>query len=107
MIFKKPFGVFLLDFLFMMVLAFSTLFHSMAYSDGSVRYFTLFGELAGLLCVNLTLGRFTPAIFRLIIKYAGKIIKIVTGITRKIAKKLLQDVENILYNKHRKKERQS
>ncbi len=93
MIFKKPFGVFILDFIFMMVLAFSTLFHSMAYSDGSVRYFTLFGELAGLLCVNLTLGRFTPAIFRIIIKNTGNIIKIVTVFWVKIAKKLLQDTE--------------
>ena len=107
MIFSSPHGVFFWDFLYVLIFAFSTIFLSMAYSDGSVRYFTLMGEVCGVVVVRFTVGRFTSRVFEKVLKISGKIIKIVTEFASKIVKKLLQPMTGLLYNKTRKNERQS
>lgn len=107
MIFSSRHGVFFLDFLYVLIFGLSTIFLSMAYSDGSVRYFTLIGEICGVFVIRYTLGRFTSRIFPKVLKLSGKIIKIVTEFAAKIAKKLLQPVVSLLYNKTRKNEVQS
>ena len=100
---KKKFLWFLWDFFYMLVFSLFCIIFSIAYSEGRVRYFTVLGTVCGILLVRFTLGRVLTPMFRKIAELCGKIIKIVTEIESKFAKKVLQVITKILYNKNRKK----
>ncbi|MBQ8000556.1 MAG: spore cortex biosynthesis protein YabQ [Ruminococcus sp.] len=96
-------SVFICDLLFMIISALVTVLFSICYSKGATRYYTVLGELAGLLAVRFTLGRLCIGfLVPLSLKVKQKISKIAVNMV-KLAKKLLQVITNILYNNIRKK----
>lgn len=95
-------STFCCDVVFMLLCAFVTMFFSVAFSRGNPRYFILMGELTGFLIYILILGRVSVTAFGFLWRKLVKFIKIVTVYMAKTAKKLLQLIERILYNKLRK-----
>lgn len=56
-------AVFFQDILFMCLCAFATFLFSLAYNQGEIRFFTLFGEFLGIVIYRYTIGIITGKVF--------------------------------------------
>ncbi len=98
---SKKYIVVICDLIFMLVLSFVSVLFSICYSRGNTRYFTIIGELAGILAVRFTLGTFSIRFFLPLVQKTLKKCRKIAGNMGKTLKKLLQGAGNILYNKYR------
>lgn len=89
----------LLDVLFMIISALSLFMFSLAYLLGFVRIYIILGALIGFLAYRSTLGMIFSKLYCPIIKFIGKVIRIICNYFKKIAKSLLKIAHKILYNK--------
>lgn len=95
-------SVFLLDVMYMLIFTIFTLFLSMAYSFGKVRYFTVLAEVFGILCVRLTIGRVSVKFFSYIFVKTATFCKKIQIKSKKSLKRVLQVIRVLLYNKVKK-----
>ena len=110
------FGVFIFDILFFTTAAVCVFFFSLAMTEGEVRGYSLAGCLVGALAYRCTVGRFllrtlcgtirtARRLFSVVVKpfacFFGKVREFYKKIAKKsekIFKKVLQPVEDLLYN---------
>ena len=103
-IFNSRMSVFVCDVLYMLIFALSAAILSMAYSFGTIRYFSLFSQICGVLFVRFTIGRFTVRFFGF---FLGKFVAFFKEIlikSKKSIKRVLQPTGVLLYNKVKKKQ---
>ena len=102
-VFRSKAGIFVLDVLYMLVFTVFTLFLSMAYSNGTIRYFSVFAEVIGILSLRTTIGQVSVKFFSfLYVKIIGFFKKILIK-SKKSLKRVLQGIRVLLYNKVKKK----
>ena len=102
-IFSSSVSVFVLDVLYMLVFTIFTLFLSMAYSFGEIRYFSVLAEVAGILCVRFTIGRISVKCFSFLYFKITAFFKKILIKSKKSLKRVLQGIPVLLYNKVKKK----
>lgn len=90
----------LLDVMFMIISALSLFMFSLAFLLGFVRIYIILGALIGFLAYRFTLGMIFSKLYCPIIKFIGKVIRIICNYFKKIAKSLLKITHIILYNKN-------
>lgn len=94
----KKAAVFLADFLFMIICAFSLFFLSLGYIDGFARFYTFFGATLGLLIYRLTLGRLFCLLYTPVVGFFKKVFRKILSLIKINIKKLLKFAHKILYN---------
>lgn len=104
MLFKNGrIATFFCDVCFMLIFAVITYIFSVGFTEGLVRVYVIIGEITGLLAFRFTLG----ALFQRLIQLFFSIFSKISGFLQKnisqIAKKLLKQTHNMLYNNHKKK----
>lgn len=91
------------DLVFMFVSGVTVYLFSTGYTLGIVRYYVVCGSVLGFFAFKLTLGKIFHLIFAGLYNFFGKIIKTVNKKVGVIAKKLLKESTNMLYNIGNKK----
>lgn len=97
-------ATFIFDILFMLCFSFTSLFFSMAYSFGKARYFTLFAQVLGILCVRFTYGLLSMRLLAPACAKTRLFFEKIQIKSKKLAKKLLQPKYKMLYNKVKKRD---
>ena len=90
------------DILFMIFFAFVTLIFSIGFTDGIVRYYVVFGELAGFFVFRFTVGRLIRGITHRIFMVLSKIRGFFQKNISVFSKKLLKARDKMLYNIEKK-----
>ncbi len=100
--FKGKVGIFVCDFLFMVISALISVIFSIGFSRGSTRYFIITGEIIGFLAYRLTIGRLSIRLFEFIFAKIYAFLRKTAEKIRNLGKKVLQVTGAVLYNIIRK-----
>ncbi|MBQ4569706.1 MAG: spore cortex biosynthesis protein YabQ [Ruminococcus sp.] len=95
---KNKVGVFLCDFLFVVISALASVVFSIAFSLGNTRYFIVLGEILGFSLYRFTVGRITVRVFEFLFVKLSAFLRKTSDKIRKIGKKVLQLAGTVLYN---------
>ncbi len=101
-VFKNKVGIFICDFLFVVVSALVSVVFSIAFSRGYTRYFIILGEILGFSAYRFTVGRITVRFFEFIYVKLSVFLRKTSDKIRKTGKKVLQLAGTVLYNIIRK-----
>lgn len=96
-------SVFILDVLYMLIFTVFSLFLSMAYSFGEVRYFSVLAQVCGILCVRFTVGRVSAKFFSFLYLKITTFFEKILIKSKKSIKRVLQGMRYLLYNKVKRK----
>lgn len=91
---KSKIVIFILDTAFFITTAILTFMFSLSFSNGVIRIYTVFGEIAGFVIFRLTLARVLKHIYKYLHLFLSKFIKKF----KKFIKKVLKAVTDLLYN---------
>ena len=94
----KKGAVITLDIAFMLFCALSIFYFSLAFLEGYIRIYVIFGAALGFFIYRLTVGRLLQRILNPILSWFKKIIMAIFTKIKNIAKKLLKIGCHILYN---------
>lgn len=100
---KGKASVFVIDFLYAIFVCVTLFCFSLAFVQGYIRIYVLFGALFGFAIYTLTIGTLLFKIYFPIVKFTTIILQKIELKIKKNTKKLLKKVRDILYNTFNKK----
>ena len=90
--------LFIFDLLFMIISSITTYFFALAFLNGSVRVFIVFGISLSFFITHFTIGKYFDKLLIKLICVFKKFFNKIINLFKKIIKKLLKILYNILYN---------
>lgn len=88
--FSSKLSIFVQDIVFMAVCAVLSFLFAVAYNQGEIRFFTLCGELLGLLVYRYSIGILTGKIFSIIVKVFRKTVSVIKKIIKLIIRLIIK-----------------
>lgn len=106
---QKPFTIFLEDLFYFITLAFVTFFYLLAFTNGEVRFYVLFGMIFGFIVFYLLLSKYNLLLLKCLLKIIFKCINLffkglywlinkIDNISSNFFKKCLKMASKVLYN---------
>lgn len=96
-------GTIALDILFMLISSISVFLFSLAFLLGFIRIYVIAGTFSGFFAYKMLIGRVAAKLYCPLISFFQKKSHNIWNIIKKIAKKLLKNTYNILYNISKRK----
>ncbi len=94
----KGLFLFILDIIYMLICTIAVFFYSLAFLNGSVRFFIPLGIILAFFTLYFSVGKIFDKLLVKLIVYIKKIFNKILNLFKKIMKKLLKILYKVLYN---------